>query len=274
MKQHPNETTDPAPKLWLPTRKDLSSRKGGILSINADHVLARASIGYKLFFAEEQIAEIIQKNERQVEIEDIHQKHWLINLDHLQDIEFSAFMEDLAEAVDKFNLRPSVEASARATLASMAVGDELCHQGECLATLIHIEHQTEQGLVLTFEDSARRRHNVQLESLPEDLTFSEYTRRFKHYAEQATITPVEPPLLRYFQEEFIPKMLAQMANDHDRYGDTWLMPYTEGLEGHIRGRYDDYFSQFEESGKPVPWLKIAGYTIIAQARQDHPDWLM
>jgi hypothetical protein len=53
-------------------------------------------------------------------------------------------------------------------------------------------------------------------------------------------------------------MLAQMANDHDRYGDTWLMPYTEGMEGHIRGRYDEYFGQFEESGKPVPWLKWLG----------------
>jgi hypothetical protein len=113
-------------------------------------------------------------------------------LDHLQDIEFSAFMEDLAEAVDKFYLRPSVEASARATLASMAVGDELCHQGERLATLIHIDPQAEQGSVLTFEDAQHRRHNVQLETLPEDLTFSEYTRRFKHYAEQAAITPVEP----------------------------------------------------------------------------------
>jgi hypothetical protein len=244
------------------------------LSINADHVLARASIGYKLFFAEEQIAEIIYKNERQVEIKDIHHKHWLINLDHLQNIEFSAFMEDLAEAVDKFYLRPSVEVSARATLASMAIGDELCHQGERLATLIHIDPQTEQGSVLTFEDTQHRRHNVQLETLPDDLTFNEYTRRFKHYAEQAAITPIEPPLLRYFQEEFIPKMLAQMANDHDRYGDTWLMPYTEGMEGHIRGRYDEYFGQFEESGKPVPWLKVAGYAIIAQARQDHPDWLM
>jgi hypothetical protein len=80
--------------------------------------------------------------------------------------------------------------------------------------------------------------------------------------------------MQYFQDEFIPKMLAQMANDQDRYGDTWLMSYTDGPEDHIRGRFDEYFQQFEESGKPMPWHKVAGYAIIAQARQDHPEWLM
>ena len=80
--------------------------------------------------------------------------------------------------------------------------------------------------------------------------------------------------MQYFQGEFISKMLVQMANDHDHYGDTWLMSYAEGMEGHIRGRYDDYYNQFEQSGKPVPWLKVAGYAIIAQARQDHPEWLV
>ena len=245
------------------------------MSINADHVMAHASIGYKLFFAEEQIAEIIQKSERQVEIEDIHHKHWLINLDHLRNIEFSAFMEDLAGAVAKFKLRPNVEASACSTLASMAVGDELCHHGHYMATLIHIDPQADQRPVLTFEDAQRRRHNVHLETLPEDLTFSEYTRRFKDYTKNAAATAApEPRLMQYFQDEFIPKMLAQMANDQDRYGDTWLMSYTDGPEDHIRGRFDEYFQQFEESGKPVPWHKVAGYAIIAQARQDHPDWLM
>jgi hypothetical protein len=120
--------------------------------------MAHASIGYKLFYAEEQIAEIIQKSERQVEIEDIHHKHWLINLDHLRNIEFSAFMEDLAGAVAKFKIRPSVEASACSTLAAMAVGDELCHQGQYLATLIHIDPQADQGSALTFEDAQRRRY--------------------------------------------------------------------------------------------------------------------
>jgi hypothetical protein len=273
MKQHLTEPTDPAPQLWSPTRDDLSSRKGGILSINADHVMAHASIGYKLFFAEEQIAEIIHKGERLVEIEDIHHKHWLINLDHLQDIEFSAFMEDLAEAVAKFGVHPNGEASTRAALEAMAVGDDLRHQGESLATLIHIDSQADQGPVLTFEDPRHNRHNVHLGTIPDELTFSEYTRRFKEYVDHAENIP-EPRLLQYFQCEFIPKMLAQMANDHDRYGDTWLMPYAEGMEGHIRERYDDYFDQFEQSDKPVPWLKVAGYAIIAQARQDHPEWLV
>ena len=243
------------------------------MSINADHVLAHASIGYKLFFAEKQIAEIIHKGERLVEIEDVHHKHWLINLDHLQGIEFSAFMEDLAGAVVKFAVRPSREASARAALLAMAVGDDLCDQDERLATLIHIDPLADQGPVLTFEDTRRRRHNVHLEMLPEDLTFSEYTRRFKVYANNTEDSP-EPRLLQYFQDEFITKMLAQMANDHDRYGDTWLMPYPDSLEDHILSRYDEYFSQFEESGKPIPWLKVAGYAIIAQARQDHPEWLV
>lgn len=237
--------------------------------------MAHASIGYKLFFAEEQIGEIIQKSERHVEIEDIHHKHWLINLDHLRDIEFSAFMEDLAGAVAKFGLRPTLDDSAHAALADMAVGDELIHQGQTLATLIHIDSQAGQDPVLTFEDAQRRRHNVHLGTLPEDLTFSEYTRRFKNYAKNDTVTAdPEPHLMQYFQGEFIPKMLAQLANDQDRYGDTWLMPYVEGMEGHIRGRIDEYFGQFEESGKPVPWLKVAGYAIIAQARLDHPEWLM
>jgi hypothetical protein len=243
------------------------------LSINANHVLAHASIGYKLFFAEELIAEIINKNERQVEIEDIHHKHWLINLDNLKNIEFSAFMENLAEAVTMYKPRSSMEASAYATLTSMAVGDELSHQGQSMATLIHINPQADDGPILTFEDAQRRRHNVYLGTLPEDLTFSEYTRRFKDYAENATAAP-EPRLMQYFQDEFVPKMLAQMANDHDRYGDTWVMPYAEGMEERIRGRFDEYFDQFEGSGKPVPWYKVAGYAIIAQARHDHPEWLV
>jgi hypothetical protein len=275
MEKHLTETPDPTPQLWSPTRDDLSSRKGGILSINADHVLVNASVGYKLFFAEEQIAEIINKNERQVEIEDIHHKHWLINLDHLKNIDFSAFMEDLARAVAIFEVRPSVASSARTALAAMAVGDDLCHQGQYMATLIHIDPQADQGPVLTFEDAQHRRHNVRLGTFDEGLTLSEYTRRFKDYIENnAATTAPEPRLMQYFQDEFIPKMLAQMANDHDRYGDTWLMDYTEEMEGHIRGRYDEYFGQFEESGKPVPWLKVAGYAIIAQARQDHPEWLV
>lgn len=269
MNKRQTEPTHPAPQLWIPTRDDLNSRKRGILSINADHVLAYASIGYKLFFADQLIAEIIQKIDRLVIIEDILHKHWMINLDHLQDIEFSAFMEDLAGAV----ARLSIEANALDALGSMVVGDELHHQGHYMATLIHIDSQADQDPVLTFEDAQRRRHNVYLGTLPEDLTFSQYTRRFKDYAENAAVNTTEPHLMQYFQGEFIPKMLAQIANDHDRYGDTWLMPYTEGMEGHIRGRYDEYFSQFEESGKPMPWLKVAGYAVIAQARQDHPEWL-
>lgn len=235
MKKRKNKHTDNSARIWSPGRPDLSSRKRGILSINADHVLAQAKIGYQLTHAGKPIAEVVDKRPHQVEIQDLHNKRWLINLHQLQDIELSAFIEDLAEAITAYHQSTPETASAREPLEDTSLVD-----------------QPDDG-EQTIDDDAQ------------------HSRR---HSDQAAVIPTQPLLARYFQEEFIPKMLNQMDFDQVRYGDTWLMDYKDGVEAHIRSRFKDYFKLFDEFGKPISWLRVAGYAILAQARLDHPDWLI
>ena len=235
MKNRKNKHTDNSARIWSPGRPDLSSRKRGILSINADHVLAQAKIGYQLTHAGKPIAEVVDKRPHQVEIRDLHNKRWLINLHQLQDIELSAFIEDLAETITNYHQSTPKPASA----------------GEAPA---------DASLVDQPDD--------------EEPTINDDAQHSRHHSDPAAVIPTQPLLARYFQEEFIPKMLNQMDFDQTRSGDTWLMDYKDGVEAHIRSRFEDYFKLFDEFGKPISWLRVAGYAILAQARLDHPDWLI
>ncbi|NLN71124.1 MAG: hypothetical protein GX142_10175, partial [Chloroflexi bacterium] len=238
-------------------------------------VLVHAEIGYQLTHAGEPIAEVIHKYPSQIEIKDRNNKHWLINLNHLKHIDFSAFLEDLAQAIMQYNQSQPKPNSARDVLSNLSVGAQLGDAEQAVVTLAQIEPPKDGcSLTLVFTDARGQCYNVDLDKVPPELTIEDFTQRLKTETEQDAIVPTEPVLLRYFQEEFIPKMLAQMALDQNRYGDTWLMDYTEGLETHIRERFDDYFSLFDQFEKPIPWLKIAGYAILAQARLDHPEWLL
>lgn len=259
----------------MPSNPDFSSRKGGLLSIDADIVLLNAEVGYVLTYADKQIAEVTHKQERQVEVKDKYNKNWLINLEQLKGVDYFAFTEDLANAINQSQCRLKPEQTAREHLAKMSIGDQLCYENEVLATLVKITQPTpEHGTTLTFEAANHSRHVVSLNAIPPDQSVSDYLQSFEFYLEQADYSEVDSLLIRYFREEFFDKMLVQMADDHRRNGDTWLSRYANGVESYINQRFEEYFNIFNETSKPVPWLKIAGYAILAQAREDHPEWLL
>jgi len=244
------------------------------MSIIADHVLSQCHIGSELVCGNQVIAKIIRKNEHLIEIRDIHGKHWSINLERLCNVEYRTFLKDLSSAIARFHPDSASEISTQQVLASMKVGDELRDFSGFLATLVEIEPYTDQGRSLTFKDVNENRHQVFLDLIPNDLGFNAYLQQFRLNVESADGPVPEPILLHYFKHEFIPKMLAQMEYDNDRWGDTWLMEPRVGQENYINKRLDEYFNFFEQFGKNVPWLKVIGHAIIAQAREDHPEWLL
>ncbi len=262
-------------KVWVPSPATLSSEKGGLVSISADLILAQAEVGYVLTFRGEPIAKVTLKNSHQVMIKDKHSKHWLINFEQLKGVDFLSFSKDLADAIERFQNHSIGEQTARNFLAKMSVGDHLCYGNETLATLVEIMQPTsEHGTILTFEAGDHSRHIVSIDTIPAEQSISDYLESFDINLEQAEFSQMDSLLIRYFREEFVNKMLIQMTDDHRRNGDTWLSRYENGVESYIHQRFDEYFKNFEEAGKPIPWLKIAGYAILAQAREDHPEWLL
>lgn len=244
-----------------------------MMSFNADSVLEHANIGGTLIFSGLTIAEIIQKSPHQVEIKDTHGKHWQINRVGLLNVTFSSFLADLSAAITRFWSRTGGLDNAREALAKLTVGEDLLDQGEPLATLVHIDLEADQGPALTFKDRQGNLHCTRLGALPLELSLGEYIHRFTQIMPRTPAPASGPLLLRYFQEEFIPKMLDQMHYDHNRWGDTWLMRTQDGQEDYIWKRFNEYFQMFAEFDKQIPWLKIAGYAVIAQAREDHPQWM-
>jgi hypothetical protein len=79
-------------------------------------------------------------------------------------------------------------------------------------------------------------------------------------------------LIAYFSGEFSQKMIRQLMLDQKRWGNTWLERTRDGQEERIWERYEDYFVNFYLDGEDIPWLKIVGNAVIAQARIDHPEW--
>lgn len=259
-------------ELWEPSH---SSEKTGFVQVNADTILSRADVGYTLTSSGRPIAVVTHKEDQQVEVKDNHNKYWLINLEQLKGVNFLAFTEELTVSINKFHAYEKSRQSAREFLGGLSVGNQLLNGNEVLATLINITQLSpEHDIILTFEAIDRSRHVVNLDSIPPDQSLNDYLQSFEFALEQSDYSEVDSLLIRYFREEFFDKMLGQMADDHRRNGDTWLSRYENGVEFFIQQRFVEYFNMFEETSKPVPWLKIAGYAILAQARQDHPEWLL
>ena len=240
----------------------------------ADQVLSDSHIGSAVTYGSQVIARITQKNESKFEVRDIHGKYWLIDREQVRNLEYSIFVRDLASAIARSCPDKVSEVSARRVLAKLIVGDELCDNSTCLATLCEIDPDTNHGTSLTFEDVNGNRQQVFLDLIPKDLTFREYLYQFRQSIEIESGSITEPILLRYFKYEFIPKMLAQMVYDNERWGDTWLMKHRDGQEKTIHESFEKYFEYFDEFGKTIPWLKVVGHAVIAQAREDHPEWLL
>lgn len=74
-----------------------------------------------------------------------------------------------------------------------------------------------------------------------------------------------------FIGEFMKALQVQLESDDVRWGDTWLRRTRIGQEGRTIKTFKDYFDQYESTGAPIPWLKIAGAALICWVREQHPE---
>lgn len=244
------------------------------MSIDVDRVMRHFRTGHKLVFSNHPIAEIISVSNPLIEIKDIHGKKWFVNQDHLANLSYPEFLSNLASVIAQHCPENAFEGSARQSLMAMTLGDTLENSDGYIASLVEIKPNGGKGPILTFRDVNEMRRQVYPNLLPDDLTYNEFVYQFQGKIRAAQATSEEPLLSRYFKNEFIPKMLSQMDYDNLRWGDTWLMQSVESQEKTIQDHFNHYFEYYRLYGKKVPWLKIAGYAIIAQAREDHPEWLL
>ncbi len=241
---------------------------------NADQFLKRMYAGSEIVFKNQVIAEIIKNANGTLDIKDVHGKHWSINLEGLTHTYYKQFIRDLAIAIAKYCPAPAAESSAQCILGAMSIGDNLLNDSGILATLKTVEPDTRLGPRLILVDPDGVQIKIYLKLIPYTFDLNAFTKQFKVLLQEAALAKEQPILLNYFKNEFIPKMLAQMDYDQKRWGDSWLFQPLAGQEESISEHFNEYFDFFEQFGKKVPWLKVSGYAIIAQAREDHPDWLM
>ena len=74
-----------------------------------------------------------------------------------------------------------------------------------------------------------------------------------------------------FLPEFVKALEAQLKDDENRWGVTFLNRTREGQEERIIDTFYGYFDDYEIDNKPMPWLKVAGNALIAWARENHPE---
>jgi hypothetical protein len=247
---------------------------GELMSINAARFLKRIYVGSELLFSDQVVAEIVQPNSHIIKIRDIHGKYWSINQEGLRNVIYHVFMENLAETIARSHPKNVSQTGAQKILNNMNVGDELHDQQGFMARLVEIDKHNNLGPSLVFQDVNENHQQVFLNLIPYSLDFKLFLKDFRWRIKRTAESTTEPILLQYFKNEFIPKMLAQMDYDNKRWGDSWLFEPLAGQEKSISEHVNEYFDFHDQLGKKVPWLKVAGYAIIAQAREDHPEWLM
>jgi len=74
-----------------------------------------------------------------------------------------------------------------------------------------------------------------------------------------------------FLPEFDRALKAQLEDDDKRWGNTWMERPREGQEERTISKYNDYFDQFLNAGKPIPWLRVIGNALICWIREQHPE---
>jgi hypothetical protein len=74
-----------------------------------------------------------------------------------------------------------------------------------------------------------------------------------------------------FIDEFTAALVEQLKSDEERWGNTWLARKPEGQEERTIAKFTDYFDQYRQTGKPLPWLKIVGIAMICWIREKHPE---
>jgi len=243
------------------------------MAIDIDHVIKHFRVGNKLIFADRPIAEIMSVKNPLIEIQDVHQKRWLVNQDHLANLSYTDFLSDLASVIAHHCPASAAKGSARHKLMMMKPGDTIQNSDTYLATLIEIAQDDGKGPVLVFRDVNEKRRQIYPRLLSDELSFDGFVTTLQQEINLYQTISDEPILTRYFKNEFIPKMLSQLDYDNLRWGDTWLMRPSRPQEIDFQEHINIYIEYFQHFGKKVPWLKVVGYAIIAQAREDHPEWL-
>jgi len=71
--------------------------------------------------------------------------------------------------------------------------------------------------------------------------------------------------------EFMKALEEQLKEDDTRWGETWLKRTRQGQELRTKETFRDYFDQFENSGTPINWLKVAGNALICWYREQHQE---
>ena len=244
------------------------------MSIDADHVIKHLQVGHKLIYLRHDIADILSITQPTIAIKDIHGKKWTLNQEQLTTVKYETFLDSLAAIIARNCPVVAPEGSARQVLLQMNSGDALEDSAGYLATLIDISPDSGKGPVLTFRDINEQRSQIYPRLLSNKFTYNAFLDQFREGVVHAQECSDEFTLLRYFKNEFLPKMLSQLTYDNERWGDSWLIIPPGGQEAYVQEHIEKYFEYFNQFGKKIPWLKMASYAIIAQAREDHPEWLL
>lgn len=75
-------------------------------------------------------------------------------------------------------------------------------------------------------------------------------------------------------EPFFDLLKAQLADDYNRWCDTWRRRSLAGHEDRTFSRYNDYYDQFKNAGVPIPWFKVVGNAFISWVQENFPDVLI
>jgi len=85
-----------------------------------------------------------------------------------------------------------------------------------------------------------------------------------------------------FLDEFLVELKAQLIEDNERWGDTWLKRPKKGQADRAFDRFTEYYMEERLakslSGVPstifidhLPWLKITGEALIGWIRERYPE---
>lgn len=75
-----------------------------------------------------------------------------------------------------------------------------------------------------------------------------------------------------FLDEFVKALEEQLEKDHEKEGNTWRKRVKLGHENQIYSKITEYYDQWLNAGRRIPWLKIAGLALIAWIRETQSGW--
>jgi hypothetical protein len=75
-----------------------------------------------------------------------------------------------------------------------------------------------------------------------------------------------------YMRAFVAALQEQLESDEKRWGDTWRRRVRFGHEQRIFDDFANYWDQYKNAGKSIPWLKIAGLAFIAWIRETQEGW--